>query len=100
MSDTPIRRHVKIKNNANPFDQEQELYFERRWAQSWKKEPSKRSRRLWITQKGICPICKQRLYQEEQLDIHHLKLKIKGGKDTLDNLALLHGTCHHQLHAT
>lgn len=100
MSDTPIRRHHKIKSNANPFDQEQELYFERRWVQSWKKEPSRKRRTLWITQKGICPICKQRLYQEEQLDIHHLKLKIKGGKDTLNNLALLHVTCHRQLHST
>lgn len=100
MSDTPIRRHHKIRSNANPFDQGQELYFERRCVQSWKKEPSRKRRTLWIIQKGTCPICKQRLYQEEELDIHHRKMKIEGGKGTLDNLALLHGTCHHQLHAT
>jgi len=51
-------------------------------------------------EKWLCPICKQRLYREDELDIHHLRMKIKGGKDTLNNLVLLHGTFHRQLHAS
>ena len=30
-SDTPIRRHVKIKADANPHDRQWEQYFEARW---------------------------------------------------------------------
>ena len=51
-------------------------------------------------QRGICPVCKQRLHREDELDIHHRKMKVKGGKDTLNNLALLDGICHRHLHAT
>jgi len=100
MSDTPIRRHTKIRGDANPFDQEQELYFEKRWTQSWEKEPVKKKRTLWKLQKGKCPICKQRLFQKDELNIHHRQMKLKGGKDNLYNLVLLHDTCHRQLHAT
>ncbi len=31
MADTPIVRHVKIRQDANPYDPEQELYFEEQW---------------------------------------------------------------------
>ena len=32
LSDTPIKRHVKIRNNANPFDPQWKNYFEERTA--------------------------------------------------------------------
>jgi RNA-directed DNA polymerase len=99
MSDTPIRRHVKIRMHANPYDLEQELYFENRWTQSWKTEPSQKRKKLWIIQRGVCPICKQWLHQDDDLNVHHRILKCKGGNEALANLVLLHAVCHRQLHA-
>jgi RNA-directed DNA polymerase len=99
MSDTLIRRHVKIRMDANPYDREQEPYFERRWEQSWKKEPSQKRKRLLTVQHGLCPICRQRLHPNDELNIHHRIPKVQGGNDTLGNLMLVHGVCHRQLHA-
>jgi RNA-directed DNA polymerase len=98
MADTPIQRHVKIQAEANPYDPEWEPYFEKRWERQWKtKEPSK-LKTLWLEQNGFCPACQGRLSEEEELDTHHLKPKALGGADTLDNLVLLHSTCHKQVH--
>jgi hypothetical protein len=68
------------------------------WERQWKtKEPSK-LKTLWFEQNGLCPACQDRLSEEEELDTHHLKPKALGGADTLDNLVLLHSTCHKQAH--
>jgi RNA-directed DNA polymerase len=98
MADTPLQRHVKIQAEANPYDPEWEPYFEKRWKRQWKtKEPSE-LKTLWLEQNGLCPACQGRLGNEEEVDIHHLKPKTLGGTDTLDNLVLLHSTCHKQVH--
>jgi len=38
MIETPIRRHIKIRSDTNPYDIEQEVYFEEHWAQIHKKD--------------------------------------------------------------
>ena len=48
MDQTPIRRHKKIRKDANPFDIEYEEYFEKRWTDSWKKDSVEASK--WIMQ--------------------------------------------------
>lgn len=49
-------------------------------------------------QKGKCPMCSELLESEQYCEIHHIKPKRKGGKTVLENLALMHRTCHHILH--
>ena len=60
-SDTPIQRHIKIKADANPHDQEWEPYFESRWGK--KMLNSSRGRgmlyRVWRRQDGMCPHCQE-----------------------------------------
>ena len=94
----PIKRHVKIKSNMNPYNKEDEYYFELRWEKQWKKKSKSKILTLWKKQNGICQVCKLMLKEDENFNIHHIFPKRLGGKDTADNLSLLHKTCHRQLH--
>jgi RNA-directed DNA polymerase len=98
MADKPIQRHVKIQAEANPYDPQWEPYFEKRWERQWKTKHPSTLKTLWLKQNGLCPACQGRLGEEDELDTHHLKPKALGGTDTLDNLVLLHSTCHKQVH--
>lgn len=98
-SNTPIRRHIKIKGTANPYHPECEHYFEERWQRSMKEElRSKRMLSLWIAQQGRCATCGEKISKETGWNLHHIQPRCEGGKDTLTNLALLHPNCHRQLH--
>jgi len=61
MSDVAIQRHVKIRQNANPFDKEQDSYFEQRNTNKVKQnKSSQRSVDSVIAlQNGKCPLCKK-----------------------------------------
>ena len=95
-----IQRHVKIRGEANPYDPEWEYYFERRLQARTRKLLADRVdlQILWSRQTGICPICEQALRPEESWERHHVVWRTLGGDDTLENLRLLHTTCHRQLH--
>jgi RNA-directed DNA polymerase len=97
---TTITRHPKIKGVANPYDPEWELYFETRFKRRMVdhlKEDGWR-RQLWLEQAGKCPVCGQKLTEEEDWDFHHLRPRIAGGSDERENLVLLHANCHRQVH--
>lgn len=99
-AETPIRRHIKIKADANPFDPEWDSYFEQRETNAMKKAQKGRVKSLWLRQEGTCPICHQMiLVEEEEWAIHHIHPKSLGGSDALDNLRLLHGNCHRLVHS-
>jgi RNA-directed DNA polymerase len=97
---TPIRRHIKIKGTANPYDPEWETYFERRL--DVQMESSLKGKRhllfLWKEQDGLCPVCTQKITRLTGWHSHHVRWRSKGGKDTAENRVLLHPTCHHQVH--
>ena len=99
-SDTPIKRHVKIKGEANPYDPKWETYFEERL--SIKMAHSLKGRRqllrLWQEQKGICPVCGQKITKLTGWHNHHLVWRTYGGSDTAENRVLLHPNCHNQVH--
>jgi RNA-directed DNA polymerase len=97
----PIKRHVKVKAAANPYDPEWEHYFERRLqVKMADKLKSKRTElNLWLAQNGACPVCEQLLTEDTGWEQHHIIQRVHGGPDTLDNLALLHPTCHRQVHS-
>ena len=100
-ADTPIRRHVKIKRDANPYDPAWEEYFELR--DGFKMERSLRGRRqliaLWRSQSGICPICNQRITRETGWHNHHIIKRCLGGIDGNSNRVLLHINCHNRVHS-
>jgi RNA-directed DNA polymerase len=52
-----IRRHVKIRAAANPYDPKWEMYFEERAQPEMKRALSGRLWKLWSRQDGRCPVC-------------------------------------------
>ena len=100
-SETPIRRQVKIRGEANPYDPAWEIYFETRLGV--KMVNSLRGRRkliyLWMEQKGECPICEQQITTISGWHQHHLIRRADGGGNSLNNLVLLHPECHRQVHS-
>ena len=97
---TPIRRHVKVRGAANPYDPAWELYFEERLATQMASTLTGRgtARYLWLEQDGHCLVCAQPLTLDGGWHGHHLLWRAHGGDDTLDNLVLLHPHCHRQVH--
>lgn len=90
---TPIVRHVKVLANRSPFDGDW-LYWGKRL--SHHSGLSRRKCLLLKRQDGQCSYCGllftvTDLFEED----HHLP-KVRGGKDELANIRLLHKHCHHQ----
>ena len=102
LSSVPIQRHVKIKAEANPYDPAWEHYFEVRLYARMRGSLTDRIdlQMLWSRQSGLCPECHQQLLLEQAWERHHVCWRMFGGSDKLDNLRLLHATCHRKLHAT
>ena len=99
--DVAIKRHIKIRGDANPYDPEEERYFDQRLGAKWLtgEKGKNRLRRLWRQQEGICPICYQPITETPGWELHHIVRRVDGGPDTLSNLILLHPNCHRQVHA-
>ena len=97
--DTKIRRHIKIKGAANPFDPQWGDYFKARLAR--KMETSLRGQKkkltLWKEQQGACPVCRQEI--DDDWHIHHIIERSQGGNDNDENLVLFHPDCHRQVHS-
>lgn len=100
LATVPIRRHVKIKATANPFTKEDELTFEQHVQRRMLHTLRNRQKLISIfrKQKGKCPMCEQRITKQSGWHIHHLIYRCDGGKDTMDNLIMLHPDCHYQVH--
>ncbi|MFL5667496.1 MAG: group II intron reverse transcriptase/maturase [Ktedonobacteraceae bacterium] len=97
----PIKRHAKVKAQANPYDPAWEPYYEKRLdahivdtfkGKHWLS-------RLWKEQNGCCPICQQKITKITGWHSHHIEWRSKGGPDTAENRVLLHPTCHQQVHS-
>jgi len=97
---TGIRRHVKIRRQANPYDPTWEVYFEERISAKMAQDLAgrKAARFLWKHQGGKCPVCHQGLRLEECWHMHHVVWRVYGGSDAMYNRMLLHANCHRQVH--
>jgi len=100
MDSIPIRRHIKIRGEANPYDPKWYEYFTERAMKLRKRNARSKQDNLRTGQKGICPVCQTELDEEEEWHTHHRKPKSRGGKNNVNNPALLHTVCHRQVHAT
>lgn len=96
----PITRHIKIKSECNPFDSNWQDYLKKRFILKTQATffGSDKISRLLKEQKGLCPVCKQKVTENAPRHIHHLLAKIKGGSDNNSNLMLVHPVCHRQIH--
>ena len=94
---TPIVRHIKVKGDASPFDGNWTYWSKRRGEYP---ETSNRVATLIKRQKGICPHCGLYFTSTDTVEVDHIKPTSLGGKDTYNNLQLLHKHCHNTKTAT
>lgn len=94
-----IIQHKQIKSDCNPYDPEWFQYLQKRNCELTAiGMKNKEVKRLWKSQGMVCPICKQLITLETDLDVHHIVKKSEGGTDEPSNLTLLHLNCHKQIH--
>jgi RNA-directed DNA polymerase len=97
---TPIKRHIKVRGAANPYDPEWETYFEHRLGVKMEANLNGRQRllNLWKSQNGLCPVCGQKITEITGWHSHHIIWRSKGGTDAAENQVLLHPNCHSKVH--
>jgi RNA-directed DNA polymerase len=94
-SDTPIRRHVKIKAHANPHDPNWGPYFESRWGQHMLNSARGRGKlyRVWRRQDGLCSACQDPITKNTRWAVRHIVKRTEGGSDAAGNLQMHHLSC-------
>jgi RNA-directed DNA polymerase len=90
-SDTPIKRHVKVRGDKSYFDGDV-LYWSTR--KGTHPEISSRVAFLLKKYKGRCPECELMFVGDDLIEVDHIISKEDGGKDKFDNLQPLHRHCH------
>jgi RNA-directed DNA polymerase len=92
---TPIKRHVKVKGAASPFDGN--LVY---WSQRLKEHPllAREEGKLLQRQQGRCMRCGRLFMEEDVREVDHIIPRAVGGSNLLLNKQLLHGHCHDQKH--
>jgi RNA-directed DNA polymerase len=98
---TPIRRHVKVKGEANPYDPAFETYFEEREGSHMREtfRGTRTLRYIWNEQRGLCTVCKLPITRTTGWRLHHCVPLVQGGSKSAENRVLLHPECHDKVHA-
>ncbi|SUB51670.1 group II intron reverse transcriptase/maturase [Pasteurella testudinis] len=96
-----IERHIKVKQDYNPFLPEWEYYGESLHRQRLYNKQSHRRQwqALYKDQKGKCALCGQPITEETGWHDHHIEYRMYGGSDALKNRCLVHPVCHRKIHA-
>ena len=90
-SETLIVRHIKVQSGRSPYDGDW-IYWSTRMGRH--PEAEKITATLLKRQKGKCTHCGLFFKDGDSLEIDHINPKAKGGKNSYDNLQLLHRHCH------
>jgi RNA-directed DNA polymerase len=92
---TPIKRHVKVRSDANPYNPLWEEYFEKRSGVKMLSHVRgvRQLRYLWHEQRGICPVCEQKIMKITGWHNRHLVYRVIGGSDEAEHRVLLHPEC-------
>lgn len=100
MSRIHIRRHIKIKQDANPFDPIWERYFENRERkklfEKWKGKIQ--SEYIFERQNNLCAICNEEIPKKNKWEYHFKKPWMHGGLPQNTNLVIVHPSCHERIH--
>jgi RNA-directed DNA polymerase len=97
---TPIKRHVKVKGEANPYDPTYETYFEEREGAHMLEtfRGTRTLRFLWHEQRGLCTLCNTKITRITGWRLHYCVARVKGGSTGAANCVLLHPECHDRVH--
>ncbi len=89
--ETPIVRHIKVQGVRSPYDGDW-IYWSSRMGKH--PEASKGVAMLLKKQKGKCTHCGLFFKDGDRLETDHKTPKSQGGRDSYENLQLLHRHCH------
>lgn len=92
-----VLRHTLVDGWASPDDPRLSAYWEAR-AKSKLRFLTPSRKMVAYRQGGRCPVCHDHLMNGEELQTHHRTPTCHGGRDSYDNLALVHLYCHQQAH--
>jgi len=97
---TPIKRHVKVKGEANPYDPTYETYFEEREGAHMLEtfRGTRTLRYLWYEQRGLCTLCNTKITRITGWRLHYCVSRVLGGSAGVTNRVLLHPECHDRVH--
>lgn len=98
MAKIPIVRHKKIRHETNPYDKEQEIYFEKRWAMINNIKASITKRKLWMLQNGKCKCCDKEIDLNEKSELHVISFADIKKDFPITRTKLLHPECHAKVH--
>ena len=102
MASLPITRYVKIRKGMKVYASDKETveyWHSREYRNALNQIYSVKIEKLYKRQKGICPYCKQIMTDISETHAHHRLPKLYGGKEQLNNLRLMHYSCHRALHS-
>lgn len=88
------QKHVKVRSNDSPFNPDSGIYWNNRMV---KYSPfSSGIRYLLRMQRGKCTLCGEKFVMQdsENWEIDHQVPRSVGGKNTYENLQLVHKACH------
>lgn len=95
-TNTDIVRFTKIKADANPFDEEWQQYFEERETDKMLLSLNGRIflTKLFKKQKGLCPVCGERITKDTDFKLHSNKVNNRTFK------TMVHPYCHSKIHSS
>jgi RNA-directed DNA polymerase len=95
-----IKRHIKIKQDANPFDPAWEIYFEKREKDKLLEKWKGKLQYEYIIerQNHLCAHCQKELSEGDEWEYHFKQPWTCGGSSQNSNLIIVHSNCHECLH--
>jgi RNA-directed DNA polymerase len=90
-SSTEIKRYVKVKGIASPYDGDWIYWSSRMGVHA---EIPARVAKLLKRQKGKCAHCDNYFKEGDSIEVDHIIPKSLGGRESYDNWQLLHRHCH------
>ena len=89
----PIKRHVKVKGTASPYNGDWTYWSKRRGSYPG---ISTRVSTAIKRQKGKCAECGLHFHMDDAIEIHHLDGNHRNTK--MENLTAIHRYCHDRIH--
>jgi len=95
----PIERHIMVRRFACWDDPELQDYWDERKIREIERKLNAFKRKVAKLQGYVCPVCKDHLANDEEIQSHYLKPKGEGRGNDPANYVLVHMYCLQAIHA-